>query len=329
MQGFTLQIPARPVAVLFIILVACREAAPPEKRSEAAPAPAAAASVATPVSLASSGPLASYADSAIPTGPMGVSIRRGLALVEHTPDSLPAYVGSGLRCTSCHLDKGQRPNAAPLIGAYTRYPRYIERVGAVVPIEDRVNYCITRSLAGRALPTRSQEMVDIVAFLSFLSRGVSPGEKVAGEGMPKMPALAGDSARGRELFASSCVRCHGPDGGGIAMVPALWGPRSYSIGASMARVERAASFVRHNMPLDRPGTLTDQQAYDVAAYINAFPRPDMPGKGLDWPNGDAPADVPYATKGHQPTKRLSVLARRRNDGVLVPAPITARGRSDR
>ena len=28
--------------------------------------------------------------------------------------------------------------------------------------------------------------------------------------------------------------------------------------------ERAASFIRHNMPFDRPGTLTDQQAFDVA-----------------------------------------------------------------
>jgi thiosulfate dehydrogenase len=260
---------------------------------------------------------------------MGASSRRGLALLEHTPDSLPVYVGGKLRCTSCHLEKGLRPNAAPLIGAYTRYPRYVERAGAVVPIEDRVNYCFTRSLAGRALPARSREMVDIVASLAFLSRGVSPGDTVAGEGMPKMPPLTGDSARGRELFASTCARCHGPDGAGIAAIPALWGPRSYSIGASMARVERAASFVRHNMPLDRPGTLTDQQAYDVAVYVNAYPRPDLPGKGLDWPNGDAPADVPYTTKGHAPAKVVRVLARRRTDGAVVPAPVAARGRSDR
>ena len=103
---------------------------------------------------------------------MGASIRRGLALIENTRDSLPAFVGGNLRCTSCHLDRGLRPNSAPLIGVHARYPRYLERSGAVVPIEDRVNYCFTRSLAGRALPAHSREMVDIVAYLAFVSRDV-------------------------------------------------------------------------------------------------------------------------------------------------------------
>jgi thiosulfate dehydrogenase len=49
------------------------------------------------------------------------------------------------------------------------------------------------------------------------------------------------------------------------------------------------------MPYDRPGTLTDQQAYDVAAYMNARPRPDFAAKSRDWPLGGAPVDVPYAT----------------------------------
>jgi thiosulfate dehydrogenase len=88
----------------------------------------------------------------------------------------------------------------------------------------------------------------------------------------------------------------------------------------MARVERAASFVRHNMPFDKPGTLTDQQAFDVAAFIDSHPRPDSPGKNLDWPNGGAPADVPYATKGHTPAKLIPVVPRRFSDGGLVPPP---------
>ena len=91
--------------------------------------------------------------------------------------------------------------------------------------------------------------------------------------------------------------------------PALWGPRSFSIGASMARQERAASFIRHNMPFDRPGTLSDQQAFDVAAYVVSMPRPDLPGKENDWPNGGAPADLPYDTKGHKAFRPPKVLPR--------------------
>src|SRR5205085_3668380 len=116
------------------------------------------------------------------------------------PDSLPQYVGGNLRCTSCHLDRGLRPNAAPLSGVHFRYPKYMDRAGAVVPIEDRVNYCFTRSLAGRAIPPRSREMVDIVAYLAFISRGVPSDGHVAGEGMPKMVAMTGDTTRGHGIF---------------------------------------------------------------------------------------------------------------------------------
>jgi thiosulfate dehydrogenase len=245
--------------------------------------------------------------------------------VEHTTDSLPGFTQSSLRCTSCHLDRGLRPDAAPLAGVHARFPRYLDRAGAVVPIEDRVNYCFTRSLAGRALPVRSREMGDIVAYLAFISSGVPTGAHVAGEGMPRMPLLQGDSGRGAALYAATCARCHAPGGMGGGAVPALWGARSYGVGASMARVERAASFIRHNMPYDRPGTLTDQQAYDVAAFVDAQPRPDSPGKELDWPAGDAPADVPYATRGHVPRATPPLVPRAADSGTIVPAPQRAHG----
>ena len=104
-------------------------------------------------------------------------------------------------------------------------------------------------------------------------------------------------------------------------IPALWGPKSFSIGASMARVERAASFIRRNMPFDRPGALNDQQAFDIAAYITAMPRPDSPGKEDDWPNGGAPSDVPYDTKGHKAFRPPKVLPRTTNPAAaIVTAP---------
>ena len=244
-----------------------------------------------------------------PDDPFERAVYRGLALLVHTRDSLPRYVGSNLACTSCHLDEGRRANAAPLAGVYARYPRYIDRAAAVVPLEDRVNYCFTRSLAGSKLPNGSREMQDIIAYLAYISRGVPVGGHVPGEGMPTMPALVGDSARGIAVYAQNCALCHGPEGAGAGTAPALWGSRSFSIGASMARPERAASFIRHNMPLDRPGTLTDQQAFDVAAYLTGMARPDMPGKEQDWPQGGAPTDVPYDTKGHAASRTPKLLPR--------------------
>lgn len=80
------------------------------------------------------------------------------------------------------------------------------------------------------------------------------------------------------------------------MAPPLWGAESYNIGAGMARLSIAASFIYANMPYDRPAGLTEQQAFDVAAYINAQPRPDFARKAEDWPNGDAPPDAAYPTR---------------------------------
>ena len=261
-----------------------------------------------------------------PNDSLGASVRRGWALVTHTRDSLPRFNGSNLNCTSCHLDEGRRESSAPLSGVYARYPRYIDRAGAVVPIEDRVNYCMTRSLAGTRLPNESREMQDMVAYLAFLSRGMPIGSQPRITGLPKMPStITGDSGRGRVVFARECVRCHGADGAGAmfgnVLAPALWGSKSFSIGASMARRERAASFVRQNMPYDKPGSLNDQDAFDVATLITSMPRPDLPLKEQDWPLGGAPTDVPYATKGHVAYHPPPVLPRKgAATSALVPPP---------
>ncbi|HLS05116.1 MAG TPA: cytochrome C, partial [Wenzhouxiangella sp.] len=51
---------------------------------------------------------------------------------------------------------------------------------------------------------------------------------------------------------------------------------SYNWGAGIVRVHSLAAFVQNNMPLGSPGTLTDQQAWDVARYINGHERPQDP-----------------------------------------------------
>jgi thiosulfate dehydrogenase len=228
---------------------------------------------------------------------LGRAIRRGHALMSHPRDSLPEYTESNLNCTSCHLDHGLRQTAIPLTAAFARYPRFMDRTDSVASLEDRVNFCFTRSLAGRPIPVESRAMRDIVAYLAFLSRGVTLGKAPATIGTPPIPRLTGDSARGHAIFAGTCTRCHGADGAG-ALYPALWGAHSFGIGASMAREERAASFIRHNMPYDGLVTLTDQQAFDVAAFITTQARPDLVAKEKDWPAGGTPYDVPYDTRQH-------------------------------
>jgi thiosulfate dehydrogenase len=294
-----------------VISSACRAPAPPDTPRDAQARPAAAdtvdASVVPP-------------DSAIPHDSLGASMRRGLALLAHTGDSLPGYVRANLRCLSCHLDGGRRPLFS-LAGAFVRYPRFVDRSGAVATIEDRINFCFTRSLAGRVIPVGSREMHDMVSYFAFLSSNVPPGAHVRGEGTPAIATLTGDPARGGALYGAQCARCHASDGAGTVVAPAVWGPRSFTIAAGMAREERLASFVRHAMPFDRPGTLSDQDAYDVAAFVMSQPRPDLPAKSRDWPAGGAPPDVPYATSGHPAYHPPPLIARSGDTlDMIVPLP---------
>ena len=262
------------------------------------PAHLAAASVPSrgaPVDTAG-GTLPAPPDSEIPDGEMGRAIRRGRALMENTRDSLPASVGSALRCFSCHLQDGTRMRAFPLVGVYSRFPQYRSRNGLVNLLEDRINDCFERSLNGKAIPRDGPDMRDLIAWMAWMSRGIPPPADLPGTGLGRVPPLDGDTARGSAVFGQVCARCHGPDGLGTPLAPPLWGPRSFNIGAGMARLRTAAAFIRYNMPFDRAVVLTDQQAFDVAAYLVSRPRPDFASKALDWPNGDPPPDVAYKTR---------------------------------
>ncbi|HEX4574137.1 MAG TPA: c-type cytochrome [Gemmatimonadales bacterium] len=235
------------------------------------------------------------ADSLMPSGPLGAAIRRGRALLVATHDSLPAHVGNRLRCVSCHLDEGRRPTGS-WVGTYAKYPQYRARSATVETIEYRVNDCFRRSMNGTPLAADSPEMRDIVAYLWFLARDVPIAPPRGANPLARWAGFHADTGRGAALYQASCAKCHGADGQGTVGAPPTWGAGSYNIGAGMTRVRTAAAFIRDNMPFDQPGTLSDQQAFDVAAFVDAQPRPDYPDKVRDWPNGDAPPDVAYPTR---------------------------------
>lgn len=236
----------------------------------------------------------------IPATPLGDAIRRGKSLVTRTREELPGYVGNGLHCTSCHLEGGARANAGPWVGIVGVFPQYRSRNAKVNVIEERINDCFERSMNGKPLPFGSPEMNAIVAYMSWLSRGVPGGYDVEGRGFKRItPAPMPNAAHGKEIYAARCASCHGPGGAGLDapdggyQFPALWGDRSFNIGAGMARLDTAAAFVRWNMPLGQGGTLSDQDAYDVAEYFIRQPRPDFACKDQDWPKGEKPKDVRY------------------------------------
>lgn len=233
------------------------------------------------------------ADTLIPAGPLGESIRRGRAMLWATRDSLPHHVGNALRCVSCHLDGGRRASSGPWVGVAASFPQYNARAGRMIVLADRINECLRRSLNGTPLAVDSREMRDFESAFALLSNGVSQGTKSEWLGLRKLEPHTPHADAGEKLFAEKCGRCHGATGQGTPPYPPLWGAGSFAIGAGMARINTLAAFVRWNMPFDKPGTLTDQQAFDIAAYLLTHGRPDTPNKEHDWPKGDAPPDCPY------------------------------------
>ena len=231
------------------------------------------------------------------------SVQRGRAIVRHTRDSLPRQVGNKLSCNSCHQQEGTVKGALPYVGVYARFPQYRGRAGQTQIIEDRINDCFKRSMNGSPLVPESRDMRDIVAYMAFLSSGYPVGAEVDGQGSPALEPLAADSSRGRGVFDARCVRCHGPKGEGNLVAPPLWGPESYSIGAGMSRLNTAAAFIKARMPQDSGGVLTEQEAFDVAGFVTAQPRPDFKGKERDWPHGDPPRDVAYATDAAKKSRK--------------------------
>lgn len=236
----------------------------------------------------------------IPSGPHGESILRGKQYLEETSLRLPQYVGAKMNCTSCHLDSGTRQDAGPWVGVTARFPQYRSRSAKMDTLPDRVNDCFERSMNGKRLPEKSTEMTDIVTYMTWLSKGYAIGQEVEGSGMPKLVlSREPNLENGKTVYTNKCASCHQPSGQGIftaegkPVFPAVWGKDSFNVGAGMARLHTAAGFVKRNMPLGQGGTLTDEEAWDVAAYFTQQQRPDFKKKVKDWLKGDKPKDARY------------------------------------
>lgn len=248
----------------------------------------------------------------------GQLVRHGKALMEQTykyvgpevKDVSKRYAGNNLACVTCHLDAGGRKFGNPWVGTFVSFPQYRGREDAISTTEERINGCMQRSMNGRPLPLDSAEMKAMMAYLHFLSTGLPVGVKLEGTGTPRVQPLAraADPVAGKQVYASYCVACHGDNGQGVrkGMVgdaegyqfPPLWGPDSYNNGAGMARVTLAAAFIKANMPSGTRHTnpvLTDEQAFDVAAYINSQPRPVKANLEADFPaRKNKPFDSAFA-----------------------------------
>ena len=237
-------------------------------------------------------------------------IKYGRELIANTsfylgPNGTVKRISNGMNCQNCHLDAGTKIFGNNYSAVASTYPKFRERSGAIESIYKRVNDCLERSLNGTAIDTASAEMHAIKAYILWLGKDAPKGKKIKGAGITELAYMsrAADTVRGHAIYMKACQSCHAAEGSGMMkadksgyIYPPLWGEHSYNNGAGLYRLSRLAGYVKSNMPFGvqyyQP-QLSDDEAWDAAAFINSQPRP---AKDLshDWPKlTGKPVDHPF------------------------------------
>lgn len=243
--------------------------------------------------------------------PLAKQIRWGFRIFTNTPAEAPQFTAAKVSCNNCHLNAGQREKSLPIVGVAGMFPEYNKRSGRLYSLTDRIIDCFLRSQNATGvtddeskLPTpTSKEVLAVAAYITWLGRGYEVGENPSWRGQNSIPSsklvpVANlDPQKGEALFKEHCTNCHGEDGQGVAIgdkkAGPLWGPESWNDGAGAARVYTLAGIIRPSMPYLNPGVLTDEEALQIAAFINSKPRPTYPFKNRDYLTEKRPSDAVY------------------------------------
>lgn len=303
------------LSILVLGAGACSRTGAPASAS--APAPKARLiSASSTMATAAEFPRNPLTDTSLDDSPLSRDIKWGFQIFTDTPGQAPQFSPGRMTCNNCHMNGGQRERSLPLVGIAAIFPEYNRRDARVFTLADRIVGCFYRSqnatgAAGGegqpALPTpTSKEVIALSAYLTWLSNGFEIGGNLLWRGQNaiaqanRVPLEKLNPERGAALFKQHCISCHGEDGQGVAIADKkpgpLWGPDSWNDGAGAARVYTLAGMIRYSMPYVSPGVLTDEEAQQVAAFINSKPRPSFPFKDADFRVEKLPADSVYYPK---------------------------------
>lgn len=249
-------------------------------------------------------------DSSIPAGESGDRIRYGRELVKNTakyfgPNGTVARISNGMNCQNCHLEAGTKTFGNNYSVFFASYPKKSARSGQMAEATERIADCFQRSLNGKVPDLSGKEVQSMLAYMKWLGSEQEKGKKVFGSGTEKLKYMdrPADPQKGLVVYQNKCQSCHGQHGEGIKsadqlayVYPPLWGAQSYNDGAGMYRLSNFAGFVKNNMPygVSYPDAqLTDEESWDVAAFVNSQPRPHKEQK-QDYPDrSKKPIDAPY------------------------------------
>ena len=242
-------------------------------------------------------------------------------------DTGEPYVHSVMACSSCHFTGGHVPFGAPfyqtpskfLPDSETGLGPYFRPLGHYRSVEDAIIDCMRNCINASRSPDPNDPVVQaLVTYIEWVRDGViDPAMQqdwtlLPPEAGTRLPAIEGVLAmranpiRGAGLYASQCADCHDEDGPGAGeyredeerpRIPPLWGLQNgWSHGAAFFRNPVLAAYVQEHMPYEEPRTLSNQDALDIAAYINAADKPRPRGQADEMYCHDDPDGIPSALR---------------------------------
>ena len=237
-------------------------------------------------------------------------INYGKELIEHTsiyfgPKGLLSNSSNGMNCQNCHLKAGTAIFGNNYGSVNSLYPKFRARSGSKENLFKRVNDCFERSLNGKSIDTNGNEMIAMTSYINYIGSNLPKGTKAEGSGLKDILYLnrPANPRLGKISYLIKCQSCHQSNGEGILNLdkteytyPPLWGIHSYNDGAGLYRVSNLAKFIKYNMPqgaTHESPILTDEESWDIAAYVNSQPRPHK-NVPTDWPDiSKKPIDHPF------------------------------------
>jgi len=241
-----------------------------------------------------------------PAGEVGKMVKLGEDIVTHT-NTHPMtkdIITTNLTCMNCHLAgkdsrAGTTKNIGTFIGTSAAFPAYSSRHKRIQVLQERIDSCFLRCMSSKKSFMGTKAMSAVEAYVASLSDGEPMHMNTKGPRSHKITKLWEKNTKkfaniyqkathenyvaGKEIYQNKCAACHGQNGEGTDSFPALWGKDkhghwlSYGADGSMAKLKNSATWIQDNMPFQQERTLSDQEAADVALFVNAQERKSYKG----------------------------------------------------
>lgn len=116
---------------------------------------------------------------------------------------------AGKSCASCHGDATKS-----MKGISATYPKYNDKVGKLVDLEQQINRCRTGQMKAKAWKWESHELLSMTSYVSYQSFGMPENVKVTGKAAPFFEKGKAFYYQRRGQLDMACANCHQDHAGG-------------------------------------------------------------------------------------------------------------------